>query len=100
MPFDDSCYNIDVQGLAKLMTKEKPKLLIVGWSEFLFPHPLAELRELCDMHGTRLMYDMSHVSGLMRQRTPISLPAPPVSPCTHPITEWSFSTMTHWSLAF
>ena len=47
MPFDDSCYNIDVQGLAKLMTKEKPKLLIVGWSEFLFPHPLAELRECC-----------------------------------------------------
>ena len=69
VPFDDSCYNIDVEGLAKLMAKEKPKLLIVGWSEFLFPHPLPELRELCDMHGTRLMYDMSHVSGLIAGKT-------------------------------
>ncbi|MEE8551265.1 MAG: aminotransferase class I/II-fold pyridoxal phosphate-dependent enzyme, partial [Gemmatimonadota bacterium] len=64
-PFDDSCYNIDVDGLAKALAKKKPKLLILGWSEFLFPHPLPEIRALCDRHGVRLMYDMSHVAGLI-----------------------------------
>ena len=65
VPFDDSCYNVDVDGLAKLLAKKKPKLLILGWSEFLFPHPLPEIRALCDKHGARLMYDMSHVAGLI-----------------------------------
>ncbi|MFQ5936117.1 MAG: aminotransferase class I/II-fold pyridoxal phosphate-dependent enzyme [Acidiferrobacterales bacterium] len=65
VPFDDSCYNIDVDELAKSLATQKPKLLIVGWSEFLFPHPLPEIRALCDKHGVRLMYDMSHVAGLI-----------------------------------
>lgn len=65
IPFDETRYNIDVDRLATVMEKERPKLLIVGWSEFLFPHPLAEIRELCDRTGVRLMYDMSHVAGLI-----------------------------------
>jgi glycine hydroxymethyltransferase len=65
IPFDESNYNIDVEKLADVMAEEKPKLLLVGWSEFLFPHDLPALRKLCDEHGTRLMYDMSHVAGLV-----------------------------------
>jgi glycine hydroxymethyltransferase len=65
MPFDDRRYTIDVPALARLMERERPRLLILGWSEFPFPHPLAEIRALCDATGTRLMYDMSHVAGLV-----------------------------------
>lgn len=65
IPFDEACYNIDVERLDKLLALERPALLVVGWSEFLFPHPLGEIRTLCDQHGTRLMYDMSHVAGLL-----------------------------------
>ncbi len=65
IPFDDARYNVDVERLAGVMEKERPKLLILGWSEFLFPHPLAEIRELCDRNEVRLMYDMSHVAGLI-----------------------------------
>lgn len=65
VPFDEACYNIDVERLDKLLALERPALLVVGWSEFLFPHPLGEIREVCDRHGTRLMYDMSHVAGLL-----------------------------------
>ena len=65
VPFDEDCYNIDVERLDKLLAIERPALLVVGWSEFLFPHPLSEIRAICDHHGTRLMYDMSHVAGLL-----------------------------------
>lgn len=65
VPFDENCYNIDLERLEKLLAKEQPSLLVVGWSEFLFPHPLPEIRDLCDRQGTRLMYDMSHVAGLL-----------------------------------
>jgi len=65
VPFDDRTYNIDVERLDALLAAEHPILLVVGWSEFLFPHPLQEIRTICDRHGTRLMYDMSHVAGLL-----------------------------------
>lgn len=65
VPFDVSRYNIDVERLDALLAAEHPALLVVGWSEFLFPHPLGEIRASCDRHGTRLLYDMSHVAGLL-----------------------------------
>jgi glycine hydroxymethyltransferase len=65
VPFDASRYNIDLDGLATLLERERPRLLVVGWSEFLFPHPLSEIRALCDASETKLMYDMSHVAGLL-----------------------------------
>lgn len=64
-PFDPDVYNLDLDALRELFARERPRLLIAGWSEFLFPHPLAELRELCDLYDVRLMYDMSHVAGLI-----------------------------------
>lgn len=65
VPFDERRYNIDLVGLEALLIRERPRLLVVGWSEFLFPHPLAAIRSLCDQYGCLLMYDMSHVAGLL-----------------------------------
>lgn len=65
IPFDEERYNVDVERLATVMEGEKPKLIILGWSEFPFPHPLPEIRELCDRYDVKLMYDMSHVAGLI-----------------------------------
>ena len=65
VPFDQTAYNIDLSALRQSLQQERPKLLVVGWSEFLFLHPLASIREACRRHGTRLMYDMSHVAGLI-----------------------------------
>lgn len=65
VPFEDECYNINLPELEKLMEQTRPTLLIVGWSEFLFPHDLPTLRKFCDTYNTRLMYDMSHVAGLI-----------------------------------
>jgi glycine hydroxymethyltransferase len=64
-PFDPDTYNIDVGSLEALFEKENPKLLIVGWSGFPFAYPLKEIRKLCDAYDVRLLYDMSHVAGLV-----------------------------------
>jgi glycine hydroxymethyltransferase len=64
-PFDPALYNLDLDGLRRVFARERPRLLIAGWSEFLFPHPLREIRDLCDRYDVRLMYDMSHVAGLV-----------------------------------
>jgi glycine hydroxymethyltransferase len=63
--FDSAAYNLDIDALDKLFADEHPRLLIVGWSEFLFPYPLPILRVVCDRYGVTLMYDMSHAAGLI-----------------------------------
>lgn len=65
VPFDESRYNIDIEGLEALLRRERPRLLVVGWSEFLFPHPLTAIRGICDEYDCLMMYDMSHVAGLL-----------------------------------
>lgn len=65
VPFDEKKYNIDLTAFEEIMKKERPKLLIIGWSEFLFPYDLVTVRRICDECDTVLMYDMSHVAGLI-----------------------------------
>jgi len=65
IPFDEAVYNVDLNKLEDVVKQEKPKLMILGWSEFLFPHPLELIRKICDKYSVKLMYDMSHVVGLI-----------------------------------
>lgn len=65
MPFDEKIYNVDLNKLEDVLKTEKPKMMILGWSEFLFPHPLKQIRLLCDRYNVKIMYDMSHVVGLI-----------------------------------
>ena len=58
-------YNVDIQLLPLAMQTHKPTLLILGWSEMLFEHDLPTIRKICDEYGCKLMYDMSHVAGLV-----------------------------------
>eukprot|EP00520_Triparma_pacifica_P006497 CAMPEP_0118632360 /NCGR_PEP_ID=MMETSP0785-20121206/405_1 /TAXON_ID=91992 /ORGANISM="Bolidomonas pacifica, Strain CCMP 1866" /LENGTH=467 /DNA_ID=CAMNT_0006523129 /DNA_START=740 /DNA_END=2146 /DNA_ORIENTATION=- len=64
-PWNPARYNVDVPLLDLAMATHKPTLLILGWSEFLFEHNLSEIRRICDRHGCKIMYDMSHVAGLV-----------------------------------
>lgn len=64
-PWNPVSYNVDIQKLPLALATHKPTLLILGWSEMLFEHDLAAIRELCDDHGTKILYDMSHVAGLV-----------------------------------
>lgn len=63
--FDQEKMNIDVEASIQRIQEVKPKLVIVAGSVYLFPHPVAELRGVCNDVGARMMYDGAHVAGLI-----------------------------------
>jgi glycine hydroxymethyltransferase len=66
LPFDEKAFNVDVEGCLELVRRRRPRLIIVGGSNFLFPVPLRELSNgLRDFPETTLAYDASHVLGLI-----------------------------------
>jgi glycine hydroxymethyltransferase len=58
-------FGIDVPAARDLIAKERPPVVVVGRSLFLFPEPVRELREVCDQVGTLIVYDGAHVLGLI-----------------------------------
>lgn len=64
-PFDEETMNIDIDGSIKLIRKEKPNVCQFGMSLFLFPTPIAELKEAIEEVGARCWYDGAHVLGLI-----------------------------------
>lgn len=69
LPFDGEEYDLDYDAIETMITeaKCKPKLLVVGASEMLFPIDLPRLRDICDRcgGGTKILYDAAHVAGLI-----------------------------------
>jgi glycine hydroxymethyltransferase len=64
-PFDQQSMNIDPEAMQKDILKNKPQIVLLGGSLFLFPHPVREAREAADEVGARVMYDGAHVLGLI-----------------------------------
>ncbi len=64
-PFDMENMNIDVDQTEKLARKIQPKLFLLGSSVFLFPHPVKAIREIADNFDSSILYDGSHVLGLV-----------------------------------
>lgn len=66
-PIDGKAYNIDIERSKALISTIRPKLVILGSSNFLFPHPVRELAD--HLHSVNpeaiLAYDASHVLGLI-----------------------------------
>ncbi|MDR2873583.1 MAG: serine hydroxymethyltransferase [Methanobrevibacter sp.] len=63
--FNPETMNIDGNALKKHILEEKPKIVLLGGSLFLFPHPIKEAREAADEVGAIVMYDGAHVLGLI-----------------------------------
>ncbi len=64
-PFDQDRMNIDADAMQKEILTKKPKIVLLGGSLFLFPHPVKEAREAADEVGAKVMYDGAHVLGLI-----------------------------------
>lgn len=64
-PIDADRYTVDTAGVADLAERVKPKLITVGASLNLEPHPVAELRAVADEIGAKLMFDAAHACGLI-----------------------------------
>jgi glycine hydroxymethyltransferase len=58
-------FGIDVPAARDLIAKERPAVVVLGRSLFLFPEPVREIREVCDEVGTLVVYDGAHVLGLI-----------------------------------
>ena len=87
LPFDAKRFNVDIDRSRELVRRLRPRVVILGSSGFLFPHPVTALREIVDeVPGTYLLYDASHVLGLIaggRFQRPLREGAHIVTTSTH-----------------
>lgn len=66
LPFDEARWNVDLSAALAMIEAKKPKMVILGSSAFLFPHPVREIAAAVHATlGAVLVYDGSHVMGLM-----------------------------------
>lgn len=86
MAFDVENMRIDVDATRKIILEEKPRVTLFGFSVFLFPAPIRELREAIDEVGSVVWYDGAHVLGLIagkRFQDPLREGADVISGSTH-----------------
>lgn len=73
LPYTGSCFELDIERAADMVRRIRPRLIIVGGSNVLFPYPVRALRALADEVGAALMYDAAHV-GLLIAANRFQLP--------------------------
>ena len=61
-------YSVDIEALRALAREVRPKLITLGGSLNLFPHPVYRVREIADEAGATLMFDAAHLSGMFAGR--------------------------------
>ncbi|MGF1766403.1 aminotransferase class I/II-fold pyridoxal phosphate-dependent enzyme [Enterovibrio makurazakiensis] len=65
MAADAAHYTIDLYALRKQAHALKPKLITIGGSLNLLPHPIAEIREIADEVGAKVLFDAAHQCGII-----------------------------------
>ena len=64
-PVNANGYSVDLDALRKLAHDAKPRLITIGGSLNLFPHPVAEIRAIADEVGAYLLFDAAHQCGII-----------------------------------
>jgi glycine hydroxymethyltransferase len=64
-PVSADGYTVDVGALADLAAEVRPKLITIGGSLNLFPHPVAQIREVADGVGAKVLFDAAHLCGMI-----------------------------------
>ena len=64
-PWNEERMEPDVDGACDLIRSIEPKVALIGQSVFLFPTPLEEIAAAAHEVGAKVMYDGSHVLGLI-----------------------------------
>lgn len=65
LPFDPEAFDLDLAALPGFLARERPGVIVLGGSLFLFPLRLRELSALAREAGASVLYDASHVAGLI-----------------------------------
>ena len=58
-------YSVDVEKLSALARDVRPKIITIGGSLNLFPHPVAEIRAIADEVGAKVLFDAAHQCGII-----------------------------------
>ena len=58
-------YTIDLEALRKQAKLVQPKVITIGGSLNLFPHPVREIRAIADEVGAKVLFDAAHQCGLI-----------------------------------
>lgn len=64
-PVNARDYTVDIDALRADAHRLKPKLITIGGSLNLFPHPIADIRAIADEVGAIVMFDAAHMSGMI-----------------------------------
>lgn len=64
-PVQADGYTVDLDGLRQLAQQVRPKLITIGGSLNLFPHPVAEIRVIADAVGAKVLFDAAHQCGII-----------------------------------
>ena len=67
-PIDARRFTIDLDGLAELAGRVRPKLITMGASLNLLPHPVEEVRAIADGVGAAVLFDAAHACGMFAGR--------------------------------
>lgn len=65
LPYDIAARDVDLAALPSFLDRERPALVIVGGTLMLFPHRLDRIVDVVRGSGARVLYDASHVAGLI-----------------------------------
>jgi glycine hydroxymethyltransferase len=63
-PIDAANFTIDLDALAELAERVRPKLITIGASLNLLPHPVASVRAIADQVGAYVLFDAAHACGM------------------------------------
>ncbi|MCP5001974.1 MAG: aminotransferase class I/II-fold pyridoxal phosphate-dependent enzyme [Hyphomicrobiales bacterium] len=58
-------YTVDINALSDMAERIKPKLITVGGSLNLFPHPVSQIRAIADACGAKVLFDAAHQCGII-----------------------------------
>jgi len=64
-PFNRRMFNIDAEQANVIIERERPRVIVFGASMILFPHPVQTLSSVCEQVGAKVVFDGSHVLGLI-----------------------------------
>ena len=58
-------FTVDVDAVRTLAREHRPRMITIGASLNLYPHPVSALREIADEVGAILLFDAAHLCGLI-----------------------------------
>lgn len=58
-------YTVDIEALREQAYRLRPKLITIGSSLNLFPHPVREIRAIADAVGALVLFDAAHLCGMI-----------------------------------